>query len=96
MVTHSNILPGESHGWRSLVGYSPRGCKELDTTSLSLSIFDNGKRVVFLLNGVENTGQPPSVMFMKMNSKQMKHLTVRPETVKLLEESIEKEKALCY
>ena len=24
--------PGESHGWRSLVGYSPRGCKELDTT----------------------------------------------------------------
>ena len=26
------ILPGESHGWRSLVGYSPQGCKELDTT----------------------------------------------------------------
>ena len=26
------FLPGESHGWRSLVGYSPRGCKELDTT----------------------------------------------------------------
>ena len=25
-------LPGESHGQRSLVGYSPRGCKELDTT----------------------------------------------------------------
>jgi len=24
-------LPEESHGWRSLVGYSPRGCKELDT-----------------------------------------------------------------
>ena len=24
--------PGESHGWRSLMGYSPRGCKELDTT----------------------------------------------------------------
>ena len=22
------FLPGESHGWRSLVGYSPRGCKE--------------------------------------------------------------------
>ena len=22
-VTHSSILPGESHGWRSLVGYSP-------------------------------------------------------------------------
>ena len=26
------ILPGESHGPRSLVGYSPWGCKELDTT----------------------------------------------------------------
>ena len=26
------FLPGESHGWRSLVGYSPRGCKESDTT----------------------------------------------------------------
>ena len=26
------FLPGESHGQRSLVGYSPRGCKESDTT----------------------------------------------------------------
>ena len=26
------LLPGESHGGRILVGYSPRGCKELDTT----------------------------------------------------------------
>ena len=26
------LLPGESHGGRSLVGYSPWGCKELDTT----------------------------------------------------------------
>ena len=25
-------LPGESHGQKSLVGYSPQGCKELDTT----------------------------------------------------------------
>ena len=24
------FLPGESHGWRSLVGYSPRGHKESD------------------------------------------------------------------
>ena len=29
---HSSILPGESHGQRSLVGYSPWGHKELDTT----------------------------------------------------------------
>ena len=26
------FLPGESHGQRSLVGYSPQSCKELDTT----------------------------------------------------------------
>ena len=26
------FLPGESHGQRSLVGYSLWGCKELDTT----------------------------------------------------------------
>ena len=26
------FLPGKCHGQRSLVGYSPRGCKELDTT----------------------------------------------------------------
>ena len=44
MATHSSIhwrrkwqptpvfLPGKSHGWRSLVDYSPWGCKELYTT----------------------------------------------------------------
>ena len=26
------FLPGESHGWRSLIGYSPRGRKESNTT----------------------------------------------------------------
>ena len=26
------FLPGKFHGQRSLTGYSPRGCKELDTT----------------------------------------------------------------
>ena len=32
------FLPGESHGQRSLAGYSPRGCIESDTTErLSLS-----------------------------------------------------------
>ena len=32
MTTHSSILARESHGRRSLVGYSPRGHKEWDTT----------------------------------------------------------------
>ena len=26
------FLPEKSHGQRSLVGYSPKGCKESDTT----------------------------------------------------------------
>ena len=26
------FLPGESHGQRSLAGYSPQGCKESDMT----------------------------------------------------------------
>ena len=28
----ATYLPGESHGQRSLAGYSPQGCEELDTT----------------------------------------------------------------
>ena len=32
MATHFSILAGESHGQRSLVGYSQWGLKELDTT----------------------------------------------------------------
>ena len=31
MATHSSTL-GKSHGWRSMVGYSPWGHKESDTT----------------------------------------------------------------
>ena len=31
MAAHSSTLPGESHGGRSLVGYSPRGRKEWNT-----------------------------------------------------------------
>ena len=29
------FLPGESHGQRSLAGYSPLGCKELDMTEMT-------------------------------------------------------------
>ena len=32
MAPHSSTLAGESHGWRSLVGYSLWGRKKLDTT----------------------------------------------------------------
>ena len=32
VATTPVFLPGESHGQRSLAGYSPWGCKELDMT----------------------------------------------------------------
>ena len=34
MAIHSSILPGKSHGQRSLEGYSPWGHKESDTERL--------------------------------------------------------------
>ena len=53
------FLPGESHGPRSLVGYSPRGHKELDTTeqlhfSLVAQLVVPGSLTdLFLLNFVD-------------------------------------------
>ena len=41
------FLPGESHGRRSLVGYSPRGRKESDMTE-RLHFHFHGKDVDFL------------------------------------------------
>ena len=35
MATHSSILAWRIHGQRSLVGYSPWGCKELGTTEVT-------------------------------------------------------------
>jgi len=32
ITAHSSTFPAESHGQRSLVGYSPWGCKKSDTT----------------------------------------------------------------
>ena len=32
MTTHSSVLAWRIHGQRSLMGYSPWGCKEADTT----------------------------------------------------------------
>ena len=31
------FLPGESHGQRTLVGYSPWGCKDVDATEYTLT-----------------------------------------------------------
>ena len=35
MATHPSVPAGESHGQRSLAGYSPRGHKESDTTEVA-------------------------------------------------------------
>ena len=35
MATYSVFLPGESHGQKSLAGYSPWGRTELDTTKVT-------------------------------------------------------------
>ena len=34
MATHCSVLAGKSHGQRSVMGYSPRGCRESDVTEL--------------------------------------------------------------
>ena len=39
MATHSSILPGEFHGQKSLVGYSPWGHKESDAANAFASYF---------------------------------------------------------
>ena len=46
------LLPGESHGQRSLVGYSPWGCKESDTT-------ERARKVTSLSNPSSKTEWAP-------------------------------------
>ena len=53
------LLPGKSHGWRSLVGCSSRGRKELDTTEglhfhVSLSCIGEGNGNPFQYSCLEN------------------------------------------
>ena len=53
------LLPRKSHGWRSLVGYSPWGCKESDTTDrlhfhFSLSCIREGNGNPFQCFCLEN------------------------------------------
>ena len=38
------LLPGKSHGWRSLVGYSPCSCEKLNTTEWLSLHFSTLKR----------------------------------------------------
>ena len=46
MATHSSILAGESHGQRSLVGYSPLGHTEFDMTEATKQQQQQGGAVI--------------------------------------------------
>ena len=53
------LLPGKSHGWRSLMGCGPWGCEELDTTEqlhfhFSLSCIGEGNGNPLQCSCVEN------------------------------------------
>ena len=39
------FLPGESHGQKNLVGYSPQGHKELDTTEVTEQAYTSFSRL---------------------------------------------------
>ena len=59
MATHSVLLPGKSHGWRNLVGCSPWGCNESDTTErlhfhFSLSCIGEGNSNPLQCSCLEN------------------------------------------
>ena len=84
MATHSVFLPGESHGQRSLAGYSPWGCccKESDRTEVTWpkSIFGchnwrpvtSGWRPGMLINSLHCSGQlPPSPPQQRIIQSQM-------------------------
>ena len=48
------LLPGKSHGQRSLVGYSPLGCKESDMTEwLHFNIYNTSKYIMKKLTKLE-------------------------------------------
>ena len=70
------FLPGESHGRRSLVGYSPRCRKELDTISLSLSWGSQGKNTEVVCHSLLQW-----TMKVKVKSLSRVQLFVTPWTV---------------
>ena len=62
------LLPGKSHGWRSLIGYSPWGCKESDTTErphFHFSKTELGRNVIENMN-TPNTGNEIETVIKKL------------------------------
>ena len=54
LATHSSILPGEFHGQRRLVGYSPWGRKKSDTTE-RLTLFHF--KIIYKAPGILQEGE---------------------------------------
>ena len=80
------FFPGESHGQRSLAGYSPRGGKELDTTewlTLSLLHFGTMKNSCFRLWNDGDLGwpQPAMVWSLAWVPNQRLGLVLAPQTL---------------
>ena len=72
------LLPGESHGWRSLVGCSPWGREESDTTErlhfhFSLSCIGEGNGNPFQCSCLENLRDGGAWWLPSMGSHRVGH-----------------------
>ena len=72
------LLPGTSHGWRSLVGWSPWGCCELDTTErlhfhFSLSCIGEGNGNPLQRSCLENPRDRGAWWVSSMGSHRVRH-----------------------
>ena len=56
------FLPGESHGRRSLVVYSPQGCKELDMTEATLHMSERKVATLLTLRWKDVPGVATAVL----------------------------------
>ena len=61
MATHSSTLPGKSHGQRSMVGYSPWGCKVLFCLMLYWRHCRDQKYKVLFLRVAHNSGNQAKI-----------------------------------
>ena len=83
-------MPGKSHGWRSLVGCSPWGHEESDTTERLLSKI--GERATEILLRVRECVYESSLLYSEMLEEiltrgepySIKHLAIDGEDVKAL------------
>ena len=78
MASHSSALPGKSHGWRSLLGCSPWGHWELDTTEqlhfhFSLSCIGEGNGNPLQCSCLENPRDGVAWWLPSMGSHRVGH-----------------------